>query len=66
MDEWELTEERKKQIDALDRYEMCKIWRFADTGNWMVMGACGSYFKDRLFNTLGGFSPAISKSLGHG
>ncbi len=62
-DNYDLTDERKRGIDALDRREMCRIWRFATTGNWMIMGACGDYFKKRLFEDLGGFSPEISKSL---
>ena len=63
MSEWELTEQRKKQIDAMSRYDMCRTWRYASTGNWRIMGECGDYFKKRLFDDLGGFTPAISKSL---
>lgn len=62
-EEYELTEERKKQIDSMSRYDMCSTWRFAKTGNWMIMGECGAYFKKRLFDELGGFTSAISKSL---
>ncbi len=64
MDEYELTDSRKKKIDAMTRYEMCQIWRFSESGHWMIMGECGNYFAKRLFDTLGGFTPAISKSLG--
>lgn len=63
MDDYTLTPERKKTIDAMTRPEMCRIWRFTTTGNWMIMGECGDYFKKRLFDELGGFTPAISKSL---
>ena len=63
MDEYELTEERKAEIDAMSRYDMCSTWRFAATGNWMIMGECGDYFKKRLFEHHGGFTPEISKSL---
>ena len=66
MDYGKLTEERKKEIDALSRFEMCRVWRFAKTGDWMVTGDCGDYFKKRLFDELGGFTPEISKRLGHG
>ncbi len=63
MDNCELTEERKAQIDALSHYAMCSMWRYASTGDWMITGDCGDYFKKRLFSKLGGFTPAISKSL---
>ena len=63
MDDWTLTPERKTEIDSMSRYEMCSTWRFAKTGNWRIMGECGAYFKKRLFDELGGFTPAISKSL---
>ena len=63
MDDWKLTEERKKTIDSMSRYDMCGTWRFAKTGDWRIMGECGDYFKKRLFDDLGGFTPEISKSL---
>ena len=63
MDNYELTEERKAEIDAMDHYNMCSTWRFARSGHWMIMGECGDYFKSRLFDHFGGFTPEISKSL---
>jgi len=63
MDDYKLTPERKAEIDAMSRYDMCDCWRFAATGNWRIMGECGKYFKERLFDHFGGFTPAISKSL---
>ena len=63
MEEYELTPERKERIDAMTQYEMCSMWRFAKTGNPMIMGETGDYFKDRLFRHFGGFTPEISKSL---
>lgn len=63
MEDYTLTDERKKKIDKLTRYEMCRIWRFAESGDWRIMGDCGLYFKKRLFEELGGFSPEISKQL---
>lgn len=63
MEDYTLTPERKAKIDAMDRRSMCSTWRFAATGNWMIMGECGDYFKKRLFTDLGGFTPEISKSL---
>ena len=60
----ELTEARKKIISELSHYDMCDLWRSAPSGSWMLMGDCGDYFKKRLFEHFGGFTPAISKSLG--
>ena len=65
MDDFTLTEERKAAIDAMSHYSMCSKWRFAKSGDWMIMGECGDYFKKRLFDHFGGFTPEISKSLGH-
>lgn len=62
----ELTPERKSIIDAMGRSHMCNVWRFAQSGDWRITGDCGTYFKKRLFDDLGGFSPAISKSIGLG
>jgi len=59
----EMTEEIKAKIDSLDRYEMCRIWRYAASGHSLLQGEAGDYFKTRLYD-LGGFSPEISKSLG--
>jgi len=64
MADYKLTPKRKAEIDAMSRHEMCRVWRFAATGNWLIMGECGQYFKKRLFDELGGFTPQISKSLG--
>lgn len=63
MEDYTLTEERKIMIDALSHYDMCSTWRFAATGDWMIMGECGGYFKTRLFDHFGGFTPEISKYL---
>lgn len=60
----ELTEERKKTIDSMTHYDMCYVWRFTGSADWRIIGACGDYFKDRLFKHFGGFTPEISKSLG--
>jgi hypothetical protein len=61
---YELTPEIKIRIDSMSHYEMCSIWRFAKSGNPLIMGATGAYFKDRLFIHFGGFTPEISKDLG--
>lgn len=60
-----LDETQKKQIDALPRLEMARLWRFAPTGEPLLQGDAGAYFKQR-FGELGGFSPAISKAIGWG
>jgi hypothetical protein len=54
----------KKQIDEMSHYEMCRVWRFSETGNVMLQGEAGDYFYYRLFKHYGGFTPEISKSLG--
>jgi len=64
MEDYALTPERKAEIDAMSRREMCYTWRFAASGDWRIMGDCGAYFQKRLFGKLGGFTPEISKSLG--
>ena len=61
---YELTPGLKAQIDAMDHYQMCRLWRLASTGNPLIMGETGQYFKERLFTHFGGFTPEISKSLG--
>jgi hypothetical protein len=43
--------------------DMCSTWRFAKTGDPLIMGETGDYFKTRLFKHFGGFTPEISKSL---
>ena len=58
-----------KEIDSLDHYTMCKYWRFAPAGTELYFRSdlpTGEAFKNRLFNHFGGFTPAISKSLGWG
>jgi hypothetical protein len=61
---YELTPELKEKIDNMSHYDMCATWRFAKSGNPLIMGETGQYFEDRLFNHFGGFTPEISKSLG--
>lgn len=54
------------RIDGLTRFDMARIWRFAPSGDPMLQGEAGDYFKQRFFGDFGGFSPAISRSLGWG
>lgn len=61
-----LDETLRKQIDALPRIEMARLWRFAPSGDPLLQGEAGDYFKQRFFGDLGGFSPAISKAIGWG
>ena len=63
--EEEITEILEK-ISSMSRLEMCHIWRFAEVGNIYTDKTLPFFepFKKRLFNELGGFSPAISKELG--
>ena len=57
----------KKFIDNMSQFEMCKLWRFAETGHPIFNKDNGlyNYFKER-FDKLGGFTPEISKALGWG
>jgi len=56
----------KQQIAAMSHYALCRMWRFAGSGNPLLQGELGDYFKDRLFKHFRGFTPEISKSLGWG
>jgi hypothetical protein len=59
-----MTDEEKTKIDAMSHYEMCEMWRFADDKEPLLQLQTGAYFRDKLFKHFGGFTPAISKSLG--
>ena len=55
----------KKEIDALSHIEMCRMWRFGTAKKeWLVKGPAADYFRKRLFEELGGFTPEISKQIG--
>lgn len=58
-----MTPELKREIDALSREAMARLWRFAPAGHPMLADEAGKYF-ERRFRELGGFSPAISKAIG--
>jgi hypothetical protein len=58
-----MTEEQKKQIDAMSQYEMCRRWRFSKVGDPLFQGEIGDYFS-KVLKEKGGFTPEISKSLG--
>ncbi len=57
--------EWKKKIDNMSREEMCRLWRFAPSGHpcFITGTKVTEYFKAR-FDSLGGFSPGISKRIG--
>jgi hypothetical protein len=54
------------KISSMSRLEMCRIWRFSESGNIYTDATLPFFepFKKRLFNELGGFSTEISKELG--
>ena len=55
----------KTRIDEMTQHEMAGIWRFAPAGHPYFDRTLplADYFKKR-FDSLGGFTPSISKSLG--
>lgn len=68
----EFTEEQVSkalaEIEVMDHFTMCKIWRFAPAGTEIYFRnnlPTGEAFKKRLFEHFGGFNPTISKALGH-
>ena len=48
----------------MTHYQLCYIWRFSKVGDPLLQGDTGQYFKERLFEHFGGFTPEISKHLG--
>jgi len=58
-----MTEEQRKHIDEMSRYDMARLWRFAPAGHPLFRGDTGIYFEQE-FERKGGMSPQISKSLG--
>lgn len=54
------------EIDALSHLDMCRYWRFGcGKSVWFdSTHPASTYFKERLFIKLGGFTPAISKEIG--
>ena len=63
----EQIEVEKKTIDEMSQVQMASLWRFAPSGH--------PYFDKRLplfeyfqarFKSLGGMTPAVSKSIGLG
>jgi hypothetical protein len=57
-----------KEIETMDRYTMCRLWRFSPLGSEIYFRSdlpTGEAFKNRLFVHFGGFTSEISKQLGH-
>lgn len=60
-----MTTEEKNEIDNLTHLEMCRAWRFGRKKEWSDSRfESAEYFKKRLFNHFGGFTPSISKAIG--
>lgn len=56
------------EIETMELYTMCRIWRFSPPGTEIYKRSdlpTGPAFSKRLFVDLGGFTPEISKQLGH-
>lgn len=56
-----------KEIEGMDHFEMCHLWRNAPAGSEIYFRSdlpTGEAFKDRLFQHFGGFTPQISRELG--
>lgn len=56
--------EGKQRIDSMSHIELCHMWRFSSSGNRLLQGRLGEYYKDRLYKHFGGFTPEISKLIG--
>ena len=59
-----MTEDEKRTIDEMSPRAMAELWRFAPVGHPLLQGEAGQYFKQVFFEKKGGFTPAISKSIG--
>ena len=55
-----------KEINKLDHFEMCRLWRFGEPGHiyFDKSKPYAEIFYNRLFGHFGGFTPEISKKLG--
>ena len=59
-----MSEDDKAKIDAMSHRELAKMWRHAPSEEPLLQGETGKYFKERLFEHFGGFTPELSKSIG--
>lgn len=56
------------EIETMDHYTMCHKWRFSPIGSEIYFRKdlpTAAAFGKRLFIHFGGFTPEISKQLGH-
>ena len=61
-------QEALEKISKMEHYAMCRAWRFAPPGTEILFRSdlpTADAFKERLFKHFGGFTPEISKALGH-
>lgn len=58
-----IDEKIKQKIDSMTKTEMATKWRFAPTGDPMLSGEAGAYFKKRM-KELGGIDSQTSKNIG--
>ena len=53
-----------EEVEQMTRLELCRLWRFAHVSEfWQRDNPVANAAKERL-DTLGGFSPEISKQIG--
>ena len=65
MNRQELSDEHKREIDAMSHEDMARLWRFGPAGHHLFerRSAQFNYFMDR-FNSFGGMTPEMSKKIG--
>ena len=61
----ERIEELTRAIEQMSHHEMCRIWRHSPSDSPYVQPPIAEIFKARLFDHFGGFTPEISKKIGH-
>lgn len=59
-----MDEKEKEQIDGMTHEQLAYLWRNAPTGHPLLQDETGQYFKKRLFEHFGGFTPELSKRIG--
>ena len=53
-----------EEVEQMTRLELCRLWRFARAGEFWERGNPISEAAKKRLDTLGGFSPEISKQIG--
>ena len=59
-----MTPAQQEQINQMSHMDLCRLWRHGQSGNPLLQGTAGALVKHRLFQELGGFTPALSKAVG--